>query len=74
MYCNLSICVRFLFRNYSCSYKMTKRNDIHWYCGSCKPKVMQCIKLEREIERKLADLMEKLNIRQRPWKEVFTRR
>ena len=41
--------------------KMTKRKDIHWYCGSCEPKVLQCIKLEKEIERKLVDFMGKVD-------------
>jgi len=53
---------------------MTKRKDIHWYCGSCEPKVLQCIKLEKEIERKLVDFMGKVDYKIKTLEEVFTKR
>lgn len=41
--------------------KLTQRNDFHWYCGGCESKVMQCIKIEKEVERKLVDFMGKVD-------------
>ena len=30
-----------------------ERNDIHWYCDKCEPKVFRSIQLDQEIEKKL---------------------
>ena len=43
------------------AYEMlTSRSDFHWFCGSCEPKVVQAIQLEKEIEVKLSDFMSKI--------------
>jgi len=39
---------------------VTQRKNFHWYCGVCESKVMQCIQLEKDIERKLVDFMGKV--------------
>jgi len=32
---------------------LNERNDIHWYCDKCEPKVLRSIQLDKEIKKKL---------------------
>jgi len=32
---------------------LNERNDIHWYCDKCEPKVLRSIQIDKEIEKKL---------------------
>jgi len=32
---------------------LNTRNDIHWYCDKCQPKVLRSIQLDKETEKKL---------------------
>jgi len=42
---------------------LNARNDIHWYCDSCEPKVLKSIQLDKEIDKKLEILMAKVDDR-----------
>ena len=42
---------------------LTTRKDFHWYCGGCESKVLQCIQLEREVDKKLTEFMTNVDYR-----------
>ena len=39
---------------------ISARKDFHWYCTGCEPKVLQSIQIEKDVEKKLAEFMAKV--------------
>ena len=39
---------------------ISAREDFHWYCVGCEPKVLQSIQIEKEVEKKLTEFMAKV--------------
>jgi len=38
---------------------LTTRKDFHWYCGGCVSKVLQCIQIEKEVDKKTDRIYDK---------------
>ena len=39
---------------------ISARKDFHWHCVGCEPRVLQSIQIEKDVEKKLAEFMAKV--------------
>ncbi len=61
-HCSLRFCIKCLGKKQS-EYETIAKSDCMWFCNDCKPKVTKSVKVDLEIEERVASAMERYETR-----------